>query len=248
MQDLHTPRKGHTPHKSDLREIIQDREGAQALLPTGFMLSFMGGSLSTWCGLKRHSPALLLLGGLGIITGTIGLSIHLCRSSSTSFLGRRKIRPSRAVKTEASILVNRRREDLFQFWRNFENLPRFMDHILKVERLSPTRSRWVMNVPNIENIRGPSTIEWEAEIINEKEGELIGWRSLVNTKVDHAGSVRFNPIEDGSKTDVRVTLQYSPFGGLIGIGIVKLLGEDPQHKIQEDLLRFKALMEAGLDY
>lgn len=143
-------------------------------------------------------------------------------------------------------MVHRRPEELFRFWRQFENLPRFMEEIQTVEILSPTRSRWIMTVPAIEHVSSAATIEWEAEIINEKEHELIGWRSLGHSDVEHAGSVQFKPIDEGNSTEVRVTLQYAPVGGRIGAGILRMFGEDPQLKIQQNLMKFKELMEAGV--
>ncbi|MBA3613001.1 MAG: hypothetical protein H0W49_08830 [Nitrospirales bacterium] len=85
------------------------------------------------------------------------------------------------MKIEDSIIVYRRHEELFRFWRQLDNRLRFMDDIEHIEIFSPTRSRWIMAVPIMENVPGPSRVEWEAEIINEKEHEGIGWLTMDHT-------------------------------------------------------------------
>jgi uncharacterized membrane protein len=240
-----TGKAPYMPHKSDLREVKQDKANLSGSRQKGPLFSLMGGGLLTLVGLKRRSAGRLMLAGLG--TGLLVHGLQGLRTSSTSELGRRKIKPSQGVKIEDTIIIHRRSKDLFRFWRQLDNLPKFMDEIHNIEILSPTRSRWTMTIPVLENIPGPSTVEWEAEIINEKENELIGWRTLANSNVEHAGSVQFNPVDDGNSTEVRITLQYIPVGGILGVGMLKMLGEDPQLKVKQNLLKFKELMEAELE-
>jgi uncharacterized membrane protein len=135
--------------------------------------------------------------------------------------------------------VNRPAAELYRYWRNFENLPKFMDHLESVRTTGEKRSHWVAKAP------AGTTVEWDAEIINEKENELIAWRSLENADVDNAGSVRFQEAPAGRGTEVRVSLEYDPPGGMVGAAIAKLFGEAPDQQIQEDLRRFKQVMEAG---
>ncbi len=245
MPEIISEKEHYLTHISDLREVKEDKNMLSCIRSTGSLPSIVGGGLLTWIGLKGGFLGRLILAGIG--TGLLVQGLQGLQTSPTSGIGRRKIKPAQAVKINASVIVHRRPEELFRFWRQFENLPRFMEEIQTVEILSPTRSRWIMTVPAIEHVGGPATIEWEAEIITEKEHELIGWRSLGHSDVEHAGSVHFKPINEGKDTEVRVTLQYIPVGGLIGVGILRMLGEDPQVKIQENLRRFKELMEAGLD-
>lgn len=146
----------------------------------------------------------------------------------------------RGVKVEESIVINNRTpQELYRFWRNFENLPRFMDHLESVTMAGATRSHWVAKAP------AGTSVEWEAEVYNEKEGELIAWRSLKGSDVDNAGSVHFTPAPGGNGTEVRVVLKYDPPGGVIGAAVAKLFGEEPAQQIREDLRRFKQLMETG---
>jgi uncharacterized membrane protein len=145
----------------------------------------------------------------------------------------------RGVKVEESVTVNRPPEELYRFWRNFENLPRFMDHLESVTVDAGGRSHWVAKAP------AGTTVEWDAEVYNEKENELIAWRSLEGADVDNAGSVRFEPAADGNSTIVRVSLKYDPPGGILGSTFAKLFGEEPSQQIAEDLRRFQQVMEAG---
>ncbi|HEV7842950.1 MAG TPA: SRPBCC family protein [Pyrinomonadaceae bacterium] len=147
---------------------------------------------------------------------------------------------SRGIKVEESIVINNRTpEELYRFWRSFENLPRFMNHLESVTMTSGNRSHWVAKAP------AGTSVEWDAEVYNEKEGELIAWRSLEGADVDSAGSVHFTAAPGGGGAEVRVVLKYDPPGGVIGATVAKLFGEEPSQQIREDLRRFKQLMETG---
>ena len=142
------------------------------------------------------------------------------------------------VRVEQAVTINRPPEEIYRFWRNFENLPRFMDHLESVRVLDEQRSHWVAKGP------AGTRIEWDAEIHNELPNELIAWRSLPGAEVDHAGSVHFDPAHDGG-TQVRVILRDSPPGGKAGAAVARLFGEEPSQQVAEDLRRFKQVMEAG---
>jgi uncharacterized membrane protein len=145
----------------------------------------------------------------------------------------------RGVRVEKSVTVNASPEDLYRFWRNFENLPRFMSHLESVKVLDDKRSHWV--------VKGPlgTDAEWDAEIINEIPGELIGWRSVDGSNIRNAGSVHFEPATGNRGTEVKVVLRYDPPGGIIGAAFSKIFGADPAHQVQEDLRTFKQLIETG---
>jgi uncharacterized membrane protein len=144
-----------------------------------------------------------------------------------------------AVRVEKSLIVNRPPEELYALWHNFEQLPRFMHHLIEVRMQGERRSHWVA--------KGPvgSRVEWDAEIINDHPNELIAWRSLEGADVDHAGSVRFTPAPAGRGTIVRVELGYRPPAGATGAMLAKLLGEAPDKQIAVDLLRFRQWAETG---
>jgi uncharacterized membrane protein len=155
------------------------------------------------------------------------------RSSPVASVGR-----GEGIKVEQAVTINRPREEIYGFWRNFENLPRFMDHLEAVQVLDEQRSHWIAKGP------AGTRVEWDAEIHNEIPNELIAWRSLPGSEVDHAGSVHFSPVHNDG-TEVRVILRYDPPAGKVGAAVARLFGEEPSHQVAEDLRRFKQVMEAG---
>lgn len=141
------------------------------------------------------------------------------------------------VRVEQSISVARPAYELYDFWRKLDTLPQFMSHVEEVTTLTDLRSRW--------RVRAPvgSRVTWEAEIINDVPGQLIGWRSLPGSAIHHAGSVHFDQ-RDGL-TEVRVVLEYAPPARYVGASMARILGDDPQRAVSEDLRRFKAIVERG---
>jgi uncharacterized membrane protein len=156
------------------------------------------------------------------------------RTSPIASVGR-----GEGIKVEESVTINRPVLEVYRFWRNFENLPRFMDHLESVTVIDDTRSHWVAKGP------AGSRVEWDAVIHNEVADELIAWRSLPGSQVNNAGSVHFTPTPDGTGTDVRVVLSYEPPAGKLGAAVAKLLGEEPSQQVADDLRRFKQVMDSG---
>jgi uncharacterized membrane protein len=139
---------------------------------------------------------------------------------------------------KASVTIGAEPAELFAFWRNLENLPRFVRHLDRVETLDGGVSRWTW--------RGPAGIpvSWDARIINEIRPELIAWQSIPGSDVVSAGSVHF--VDRGSRgTEVTVSMQYAPPGGAMGNALSWLAGRAPASELQEDLRRFKRLIETG---
>jgi uncharacterized membrane protein len=156
------------------------------------------------------------------------------RSNTKAALG-----GSRGVHVYESIVIDRPPSELFEFWRDFSNLPHFMQHLDDVTVLSPTQSVWTAKAP------AGTRVRWEAQIINEIEGELIAWQSTENADVATAGSVRFVPAMGGG-TEIIVHLQYEPPAGKLGAFVASLFGEEPSQQIRADLQRLKALLESGV--
>ena len=150
---------------------------------------------------------------------------------------RQQLGGSAGVHIEESVTVNRPINEVYRFWRNFENLPQFMNHLESVAQREAGVSHWVAKGP------AGTRVEWDARIINEIDDKLIGWQSLEGSMVSTAGSVNFRETPRG--TEVRVHLQYSPPAGKVGAAIAWLFGEEPGVQIREDLRRFKQLMETG---
>lgn len=145
---------------------------------------------------------------------------------------------ARDVHVEKAIVIDKSPEELFSFWREFQNLPRFMKHLESVTCSGVNRSHWVAKGP------GGKDVEWDAEIYNEKLNEMIAWRSLEGADIVNAGSVHFKPL--GARgTEVRVVLNYNAPGGKISAFFAKLLGHEPGQMIADDLRRLKQILETG---
>jgi uncharacterized membrane protein len=138
----------------------------------------------------------------------------------------------------SAITVNRSREDVYRFWRDLENLPKFMAHLESV-RVRDGRSTWRAKGP-----RGMS-VEWDAEIVSDQPNENLAWRSCEGADVPNQGSVRFLDAPGGRGTEVRVELRYDPPAGALGAAIAKLFGAEPGQEIAGDLRRFKQVLETG---
>jgi uncharacterized membrane protein len=145
----------------------------------------------------------------------------------------------RGIRVERSTTISRSPEELYSFWRNFENLPRFMNHLEEVRVTGAGRSHWVAKAP------AGMSVEWDAEVYNERENDFIAWRTLEGADVASAGSVHFEAAPGGRGTVVRVVLRYDPPGGRLGAFVARLFGENPDQQIADDLRRFKQLMETG---
>jgi uncharacterized membrane protein len=143
------------------------------------------------------------------------------------------------VRVEKVIAIDRPPEELYRFWRQFDNLPRFMRNLESVRVVGQNRSRWIAKGP------AGSQIEWEAEIVDDRPNEMISWRSLPGADIDNSGSVRFERAPGGRGTVVRVRMQYDPPGGIFGTTVANLLGDDPETLVQRDLYRFKQVIEMG---
>jgi uncharacterized membrane protein len=146
---------------------------------------------------------------------------------------------ARDVHVETSIMIDKSPHELFSFWRDFKNLPLFMKHLESVSSIDDGRTHWVAK--GIGGIK----VEWDAEIYNEIQNEMIAWRSVESADIVNAGSVRFQAAPTGHGTYVRVTLNYNPPAGNVGASLAQLLGTEPGQLIKEELRRFKQLVETG---
>jgi uncharacterized membrane protein len=203
-------------------------------------LAFLAaGSAFLYCGVKRGSWSLSLLGVDVLCWGATGYSfLGKVLGVGRKPEARASVPYETGVRVDESMTIQKPPEEIYRFWRNFENLPRFMERVVSVQNIDGKRSHWVVRGP------GGRLLEWDAEIINEVENELIGWRSLPGADVDNAGSVRFEQAPSGMGTEVKVSLQYVPPGGKLGAAIGELLGADPTRQLLEDLYRLKRLMES----
>jgi uncharacterized membrane protein len=143
------------------------------------------------------------------------------------------------VHVRKATTIRKPQEEVYDFWRDLENLPRFMVHLESVQVLDETRSRW--------RARGPAgrSVEWEAELVEERPAELLRWRSRPGADVEHAGTVRLSPAPGDRGTEVVVELTYAPPGGELGALAAKMLGEEPATQLADDQRRLKQVLETG---
>ncbi|MCO5967719.1 SRPBCC family protein [Actinoallomurus soli] len=175
---------------------------------------------------------------LAVTAGVVGITVVDVYAALRG-TRRRKPEGARAGTVHAAITVNRPRDEVYRFWRDLENLPQFMIHLDTVRDLGDGRSHW--------RATGPlgRTLEWEAEIIDDRPDELIAWHATEGMIAGNSGAVRFTDAPGDRGTEVRVTLHYAPRGGGAATAFTRLLGEHPDQMVRDDLRRFKQVMETG---
>lgn len=212
---------------------ISDWERAGSIVAGALVGSLAASKLQGRAAAAATAGSLVLRG----LTGYCPLSAALGRNTRISDT-KEVLAGPRGVHVREEITINRPVDEVYGFWRQLSNLPKFMTHLEDVEELDRTRSRWTA--------RGPAgtTVSWEARIINEIPNELIGWQSVGDADVVSAGSVHFDPTPHGG-TDLWIHLQYEPPAGKLGGWFASLFGEAPSQQIREDFRRLKAYLETG---
>ena len=142
------------------------------------------------------------------------------------------------TEVKRTITINRPRMEVYQYWRELKNLPNFMEHLVSVRGNEDGITHWVAKAP-------VGTVEWTAELVLDRPGEVISWRSVAHADVTNAGEVQFRDADGGRGTEVEVRLSYDPPAGKLGTIVAKLFGEEPDQQIRDDLERFKQIMETG---
>ena len=145
----------------------------------------------------------------------------------------------RGITGKKAITIRRSRSELYRFFRDFENLPRFLRHLESVRAVGENRTRWKARAP------AGASVEWNAELVEDRPNERIGWRSVEGSEVETTGHVRFVPAPGGRGTEVHVEMRYRPALGKLGSTIAKLFREAPEQQIEEDLRVLKQLLETG---
>jgi len=145
----------------------------------------------------------------------------------------------KGIRHRNSVTIGKSPAEIYAFWRNFENLPRFMRHLESVQVTDDGRSHWRARAP------AGRTVEWDAEITEDRPDELIAWRSLPGADIDNEGWVRFTPAPGGRGTEVRVHFAYDAPGGTIGSTLAKLFREEPGQQVADDLRHLKQVLETG---
>ncbi|HEX2096891.1 MAG TPA: SRPBCC family protein [Solirubrobacterales bacterium] len=143
------------------------------------------------------------------------------------------------MHVKAAITVRKPREEVYRFWRDLENLPSFMDHVEAVEGNGNGRTHWKVKAP------AGTTVEWDAEVVEDRPGEAVVWRSVEGSDIQNSGAVRFVDAPRDQGTEVHVEFDYGAPGGRLGEAIAKLFGEEPTQQAKDDLRRFKQVLETG---
>jgi uncharacterized membrane protein len=207
---------------------LMTQVGQAAMVFTGAALVALAAKERSWrtLGIAAASAPLLYRG----TTGRWPVPRKIAQSASDA------VAP---VPIETAVTIGKPADELYRFWRQLENLPRFMKNLESVTELGGRRSHWVGKSPL------GFKLEWDAEILEEREGKLLSWRSLPGSDVQNAGTVFFDAATGGRGTVVRASLDYQVPGHFLGQAVGKLMSGTTQQQVQEDLKRFKELVETG---
>lgn len=235
-------------HRGD--EALYERaamhtDGSAPLTGAGRWGSLIGGGMLMRWGL-RHGGAVGLVGmAAGGLLAWSGVTGRLPSSLGTlsgnrheGEVGRRRGWSS-AAAVSATVTIDRPAEDIYRFWRSLSNLPRFMEHIERIEVLDDERSEWTVDAP------AGQSVTWRARITEDEPNRRIAWESEPGGDIDNAGWVEFRPAPAGRGTEVRALIVYDPPGGQAGRLVAKLFGREPGVQMRDDLGRLKRLMEGG---
>jgi len=216
-------------------------------------VSLAAGSILAVLGLSRKSLPGLLVAGVGgslVYRGVTGhCSMYESLGIDTAEDERQRQgeqseeeQARRGIHVENAFLINRSPEDLYAYWRNFENLPKIMTHLEEVRVIDDRRSHWAARLPRV---AGGQRLEWDAEITRDDPNSLIAWQSVQGSDVETSGRIRFAPAMGDRGTEVHVFMEYVPPGGMLTAMLAPLLSKGSKRMIREDLRNFKRIMEVG---
>lgn len=143
------------------------------------------------------------------------------------------------IRIHKSVHIQRPVEVCYRFWRNFENFPQFMQHVEAVQAVDATRTHWQVKAPLGQHI------DWTAELFSDIPSQQLAWRTLEGSAVEHTGVVRFLPSQNDKSTRLDIEMTYHAPFGKAGVMLAKIFGEEPSQQIDDDLRRFKQLIETG---
>ncbi|RVU00301.1 DUF2892 domain-containing protein [Mucilaginibacter limnophilus] len=237
--------KTFTPPSSKRSENQEPTENFTNVGTPGRIFSLLGGTALAYYGWKKKDSSLgkslttagaylLLRGVSGFCPVNKALQIDTAHADFEGF------------EVTSSVTILKPRNEVYQFWRQLENLPKFMEYLKSVKQIDDKRSHWVAKVPkNIISKETLSTVAWDAKIEQEEENNRIVWRSEPNSEVENSGEVRFTDAPANRGTVVQATISYHPPFGVAGELAAKLLNPAFKELVKQDLRRFKRLLEAG---
>jgi uncharacterized membrane protein len=188
---------------------------------------------------QRSRPATATVAGAAIVGALAGAAIPFMLAGRAASRGPASRTEGNDSLVTESVIIGRPAREIYDFWRNFENLPQFMDNIKSVQTLGATRSHWVIKAP------AGTSVEFDSRVVEDVPGRSIAWRSEEGASVPNRGRVEFIETASGTGTNVRVAISYDPPAGAAGRLIAKLFQREPSVQAREDLARLKSLLETG---
>ena len=219
--------QGGAPQTGGEREFLQENWTPAARLLAGIA----GGALAFYGSQRRDA--------LGATLGAAGLAVAARGATNTEL--KRLVGTGggrRTTDVQKTITINAPVQQVFTFFTDYENWPRFMSHVREVRETGNGRQHWVVDGP------AGTTLEWDAEITQLIENELVSWKSVEGAVVEHAGTIRLQPNETGG-TRVDIRMSYNPPAGAVGHAIAILFRADPKKQMDDDLARLKTTIETG---
>jgi uncharacterized membrane protein len=199
-----------------------------------------------WSRVAGDAMDLLLLGAALAAHGTdrnrvLAAAAAVTGVGALDVLAAQRLGPGRRTPKvhEHAVTINRSPAEVYGFWRDFRNLPRFMSHLESVRVIDDRRSHWIAVGP------AGTRVEWDSEVTEDRPNQLLRWRSAPGADVENHGTVRFTQAPGGRGTELHVRLVYHPPAGMLGVALAKLFGEEPGQQIKGDLLRLKQVLETG---
>lgn len=221
-----------TPLYESSNVLNVSKQGRIASIVSGAMLTTSGINNVT----KHPITGLfrLIAGGYLLYRGISG------NCPVSAYAGRRRDeRHARTINIRQKLIIDKPRMEVYSFWRQLSNLPLFMRHLSNVTETDGYHSHWTAKGPG-----GIGTLEWEAEVIRDEPGAMIGWRSTPGSDIVTAGKVTFEEAISGG-TEMEITIAYRPPAGYVGTGLAWLLNSAFENMVEKDVLRFKQFVETG---
>jgi uncharacterized membrane protein len=231
------------------QELLARFVGARELLSAAGLLGPLADPAWVWTRVVGDAMDLSMLGlalskhnGKGL-RRTIAATAAVAGITAVDiYTGVRQVRTARrgnGVELTGSTTVRKSPAEVYAYWRRLDHLPAFMAHVDEVRVSGDSRSHWRVSAPF------GRRVEWDAEITEDAPGARLAWTSLDGAKVKNAGVVRFSPAPRDQGTELHVTLTYRVPGGKLGEALARWAGENPRQQLDDDLRRFKQVMETG---
>ncbi|MFB0612529.1 SRPBCC family protein [Aurantiacibacter poecillastricola] len=189
-----------------------------------------------------YTPSGATLTGLGLALGGLAFGAFLARrhkgGSDDAPIYTRKSPPGDHAVVGRTVTIRKPRAELYEYWRDFSNLPAFMENVEAIKEQGDTRT-WVIKAP------GGNTVDVVTEVTQDRTNELIAWASTDESDITTSGRVEFTDAPGERGTRVSLIMAYDPPGGAAGRAIAKMFMREPEVQARHDLKRFKALMETG---